>query len=334
MKTLKLNSRGHEVKQLQAILNITTDGIFGPQTHRAVMQFQRNNNLSADGIVGPLTWSLLLSSKESSQSTGVSHTPIFDPMLGELVEPYFLPEEAYFANPSLGEQWPLSGAEVSRTQKKWIFLHHTRGWENPYRVIDSWAKRPERKIATEFVIGGQNIENTPSPHDGKILQTFPAGRWAWHLGIGNSDMHRESVGIELCSFGELTKGHITKTQSGTVRTINLNPKKYYTFTGREVHPDQVVSLSDSFRQFDYYHKYSDRQILALKQVLYFIAKRDNIDIRAGLPALIRKEGSKAFDKLDRIMCQNEPGIWSHSNVQSFKLDIAPQDNLIEMLVSL
>jgi hypothetical protein len=305
MKTLKLNSRGHELKQLQAILNITTDGIFGPQTLRAVMQFQRNNNLSADGIVGPLTWSLLL-------STGVSHTP-------SMWHNYFLPEEAYFTNP---------------TQKKWIFLHHTRGWENPYRVIYSWAKRPERKIATEFVIGGQNIENTPSPHDGKILQSFPAGRWAWHLGIGNSAMHRESVGIELCSFGELTKGNITKTQSGTKRTIHLDPKKYYTFTGREVHPDQVVSLTDSFRQFDYYHKYSDRQILALKQVLYFIAKRDNIDIRAGLPALIRKEGSKAFDKLDRVMCQNEPGIWSHTNVQSHKLDVSPQDNLIQMLVEL
>jgi hypothetical protein len=317
MKTLKLNSRGYEVKQLQAILNITTDGIFGPQTHRAVMQFQRNNNLSADGIVGPLTWSLLLS---TDRWTSVPNT------YPTSFEDYHLPEEAYFTNPSLGER--------SRTQKKWIFLHHTRGWENPYRVIDSWAKRPERKIATEFVIGGQNIENTPSPHDGKILQTFPAGRWAWHLGIGNSVMHRESVGIELCSFGELTKGHITKTQSGTKRKINLDPKKYYTFTGREVHPDQVVSLSDSFRQFDYYHKYSDRQILALKQVLYFIAKRDNIDIRAGLPALIRKEGTKAFDKLDRVMCQNEPGIWSHSNVQSFKLDVAPQDNLIEMLVSL
>jgi hypothetical protein len=132
----------------------------------------------------------------------------------------------------------------------------------------------------------------------------------------------------------LTKGHIKKSQSGAKRTIQLDPKKYYTFTGREVHPDQVVSLSDSFRQFDYYHKYSDRQILALKQVLYFIANRDDIDIRAGLPALIRKEGSKAFDKLDRVMCQNEPGIWSHSNVASYKKDLSPQENLIQMLVEL
>jgi hypothetical protein len=334
MKTLKLNSRGHEVKQLQALLNITQDGIFGPQTNRAVQNFQRTNNITVDGIVGPITWSLLLSSRESSKSSGVSNTPKFnksihepaDPTHGVLADPYYLPEEAYFTNPSLGER--------SRTQKKWIFLHHTRGWENPYRVIDSWASNPVRKVATEFVIGGQNIENTPSPHDGRILQTFPAARWAWHLGIGNNAMHRESVGIELCSFGELTKGHITKTQSGTTRKIELDPRKFYTFTGREVNPAQVEALTNPFRNFDYYHKYSDRQILALKQVLYFVAKRDNIDIRAGLPALIRKEGSKAFDKLDRTMCQNEPGIWSHTNVQSHKLDVSPQENLIQMLVEL
>jgi peptidoglycan hydrolase-like protein with peptidoglycan-binding domain len=96
MKTLKLNSRGHEVKQLQALLNITQDGIFGPQTNRAVQNFQRSNNITVDGIVGPITWSLLF-------STGVSNTP-------SMWHDYHLPEEAYFKNP---------------TKKKWIFLHHT-----------------------------------------------------------------------------------------------------------------------------------------------------------------------------------------------------------------
>jgi N-acetyl-anhydromuramyl-L-alanine amidase AmpD len=308
MKTLKLNSRGHEVKQLQALLNIIQDGIFGQQTSHAVMQFQLENNLKIDGIVGPLTWSLLLSANKQ-------HTTNQSP----LWETYYLTEDAYFSNP---------------TPKKWIFLHHTRGWENPYRVIDSWASNPVRKVATEFVVGGQNIENTTSQHDGKILQAFPSGRRGWHLGIGNNAMHRESVGIELCSFGELTKGHITKTQSGVKRTIQLDPNKVYTFTGREVHPKQIVSTSETFRGFDYFHKYSDLQILALKQLLFFIAKRDNIDIRSGLPALIRKEGSKAFAKLDRTICQNEPGIWSHSNLQSFKRDVAPQENLIQMLTEI
>ena len=42
MKTLKLHSRGQEVKQLQLFLNLLPDGIFGPQTHQAVLFFQKS----------------------------------------------------------------------------------------------------------------------------------------------------------------------------------------------------------------------------------------------------------------------------------------------------
>ena len=38
------------------------DGIFGPETERAVRAFQSENALSVDGIVGPNTWNSLLNS--------------------------------------------------------------------------------------------------------------------------------------------------------------------------------------------------------------------------------------------------------------------------------
>ena len=38
------------------------DGVFGPETERAVRSFQSENNLSVDGIVGKNTWANLLSS--------------------------------------------------------------------------------------------------------------------------------------------------------------------------------------------------------------------------------------------------------------------------------
>jgi N-acetyl-anhydromuramyl-L-alanine amidase AmpD len=320
MKTLRLSSRGQEVRNLQALLKITQDGIFGPQTLRAVLNFQRANKLNPDGIVGPLTWRALLSSSNANSS------PSLHSQTNQLFETYHLPKEVYFNNTPVGEQ--------RQTKKRWIFLHHTRGWENPYRVIDGWAATPLRKVATEFVIGGQNIENTPSAHDGRIVQALPTGTWAWHLGIGNNAMHRESIGIELCSFGELTKGLIVKNENGRKRIVNLDPSRIYTFTGRVVHPQQVSQLNETFRNFDYYHRYSERQIQALKQLLHFIAQRDNIDIRAGLPELIRRDGAKAFDKLDRQMCNNRPGIWSHTNLISYKLDTHPQPELIQMLTEL
>ena len=56
---LKKGSRGPAVAALQRRLGIAADGVFGPQTKRAVKAFQRRNGLVADGIVGPMTQAAL-----------------------------------------------------------------------------------------------------------------------------------------------------------------------------------------------------------------------------------------------------------------------------------
>jgi len=57
--TLRRGARGDLVKQIQADLKVTMDGIFGPGTEAALRQFQRNHGLVPDGIVGPRTWASL-----------------------------------------------------------------------------------------------------------------------------------------------------------------------------------------------------------------------------------------------------------------------------------
>ena len=63
--TLRIGDRGEHVSILQAQLHFwlfmpgPIDGIFGPLTQRAVIDFQRSRGLVADGIVGPLTWAAL-----------------------------------------------------------------------------------------------------------------------------------------------------------------------------------------------------------------------------------------------------------------------------------
>ena len=44
-----------DVRALQQALGVPADGVFGPQTERAVKRYQRQHGLTVDGIVGPQT---------------------------------------------------------------------------------------------------------------------------------------------------------------------------------------------------------------------------------------------------------------------------------------
>ena len=64
--TLRRGSRGGYVKELQTLLNysgfgarLTVDGVFGPLTEIAVIEFQKLHRLTADGVVGAKTWAEL-----------------------------------------------------------------------------------------------------------------------------------------------------------------------------------------------------------------------------------------------------------------------------------
>jgi peptidoglycan hydrolase-like protein with peptidoglycan-binding domain len=67
--TLSEGATGPDVKWAQYLMVLKTldydevDGIFGPETDRAVRNFQGYSGLDVDGIVGPLTWAALHAEK-------------------------------------------------------------------------------------------------------------------------------------------------------------------------------------------------------------------------------------------------------------------------------
>lgn len=284
--TLKFGDRNDEVKKLQSFLRLRIDGIFGKETEDAVKSWQSKNNLVADGIVGPKTRAAMK----------------FDTFVvtnGMHIREHFMPESQYVD---------------TVTKKDWVFLHHTAGWHNPYGTIDGWAKDDRGKIGTEFVLGGQSIRGNDNQYDGVMVQAFPTGNYAWHLGTGNSELHRNSVGIEICNFGQVMDG--------------------ITWAGHPVVSTQQVALAKKFRGYKYWHRYSDAQLRILKEWIYFIANRDNIDVRKGLPELVKQKGADAFDFCSVKDVTAKKGLWTHTNVLKSKVDCFPQQELLDLLMSL
>lgn len=59
---LQFGDKGPAVVNLQNLLGIEADGVFGSETEKAVRAFQESRNLFADGIVGSHTWGALSAS--------------------------------------------------------------------------------------------------------------------------------------------------------------------------------------------------------------------------------------------------------------------------------
>jgi hypothetical protein len=304
MEMLKEGSKGQDVKKLQQLLGLKKDGLFGPATKKAVIRFQLGRNLSADGIVGNDTWTLLLTNgpefEAIDEDTDIAEQYFTTPF-NQVIHKHFLPKGEYLEGPVTND---------------YVFIHHTAGWNNPYKTIDSWGRDSRGRVATEFVLGGQNIRNNDDEYDGVMVQAFPEGGQGWHLGkTGSGFMNRHSVGIEINNFGYIKNG---KTYAGTT-----------------AHEDQICKLEEPFKGYIQWHNYSPAQIEALDLWLRYIAERDNIDIRIGLVQWIKKYGpTKAFEFQEDAYYGKVKGLLTHTNVRRDKFDCYPHPDLIDMLLSL
>ena len=291
---LKVGSRGKEVKLLQEFLEVGADGIFGKGTEFAVKEFQKINGLTADGLVGTSTWDCM------GLATTDDSEKAYETENGLIINRHFLPEGEY-----------KSGI----TKKEYVFIHHTAGWHNPFNCIDQWGRDSRGAVATEFVLGGPSVKGNNTDFDGVMVQAFPEGHYGWHLGKnGSQHMHTHSVGIEVCNFGYIKNGK--------------------TYAGTSVHESQLVKLDKPFKGFDVWHRYSDEQIESLRLWLLYIADRDGIDIRSGLVEEVKLKGAGGFEFNEKAYYGKVKGLWTHTNTRKDKFDMFPQQELLDMLVSL
>ena len=282
---------------VQEVLKVPQTGVYSKPTVDAVIRFQMQHNLVADGILGPKTLESMHLLDSDLRLNSISK-----PTISLIIHNRFLPDKECFN---------LVG------KNEYIFLHHTAGWNDPFKTADDWERDDRGAIGTEFVIGGKNCKTGDDTFDGTIVKALRDGKQGWHLGpTGSEYMNKHSVGIELCNFGQLNK-------------------EQRTYVNTMVQSEQVCKLSKEFRGYLFWHRYSDNQLLSLKQTIRYVADRDSIDIRKGIIENINKNGvEKAFEFSELAYSGQVKGLLLHTNVRKDKFDLFPQPELIDMLLSL
>lgn len=183
MITIRLGSKGSEVKALQELLNkagynLVVDSDFGPKTEAAVKAFQKQHNLEVDGIVGLKTWAALGLKETTSNSKQVDPSVIYAPLKSCITK-------------------------APNRSIKYIVYHFTAGASSaPGRAIgmkNSWEKT--RRASADFGIDDENIvqfnpdlKNYNCWHCGDKLNPYTNGG-KYHGKATN----RNSIGIEICS---------------------------------------------------------------------------------------------------------------------------------------
>ncbi len=191
--------------------------------------------------------------------------------------------------------------------KKQIVLHHTVSNGNAKNVMAWWAKTPSR-VGVAFIID----------REGVIHQCFSSKHWAHHLGTKskfNKQLNQESIGIELCSWGPLTRKE---------NPMLKGSPKFYSSPGTELPKEEVLKLDKPFRGHFYYQKYTSSQLRSLQILLNYLCETYNI----------LKTYNEDMWEFSTNALDGSPGIYTHVSFRKDKSDCFPQKELIETIKNL
>lgn len=123
-RLLRQGSRGDAVCVAQRLLNergaqpkLAIDGIFGPLTNKAVLEFQRSREILVDGIVGPQTWRWLRRDERGRASPGAAPKAEPPPPTKPAVAPKPAPAPAA---PAPAAPAPAAANAKRLTEIRWI----------------------------------------------------------------------------------------------------------------------------------------------------------------------------------------------------------------------
>jgi len=200
--------------------------------------------------------------------------------------------------------------------KTQVVLHHTISGPNIDGDVSTWING-KYNVGTCIIVA----------RDGTPYQLFSSKYWAYHLGAGDHNQDRRSIGIEIDSWGGLTlgKGDLKVFSYEKSRFFPWNFKitetdKYYNYYGGSVEVP-IQYYPNGFRGYQYFEKYTNEQIQTVGELLLLWNKT------YGIPLTY----NESMWDISPTAMSGTPGIWSHTSFRKDKSDIQPQTELIEML---
>lgn len=247
------------------------------------------------------------------------------------------------------------------TAKKQIVLHHTVSGDNGGIGGDiKWWRDKGEKVATAFIIS----------RDGGIYQLFNTDYWAWHLGLNDSRnkiLNKESIGIEIDSWGGLKQGKNANGVSGWFPTLMFDKDRQSQEIRSKADPVENVTLYNAengypngFRGFYAFETYTQDQIDAVRDLILSLVfqsklkgKPDstsggkfpkisliynediwNINYNYESGVLVSTSSPDGAPNISENAMNSKSGIWTHTSYRADKSDCHPQLGLIKMLKNL
>lgn len=164
---LKIGSTGNKVKELQRLLSLTEDGVFGINTLKSVKDFQSKNGLVSDGVVGSKTFEALTTNKKQSNNLSDNGMKLLEQFEGLRLEAYL--DSASIATIGFGSiKYPNGnkvklGDKINKAQAKEYKLHDLKEFEN---TVNTSVKVPltqnqyDALVSLSYNIGSSAFKNS------------------------------------------------------------------------------------------------------------------------------------------------------------------------------
>ena len=208
------------------------------------------------------------------------------------------------------------------TLKDIFVIHHSAGWDDARQMFDNWAHDTQGRVCTSYGI----------TDDGTIYQGFDSNYWGYALYVnspGNDvnniyrtskhDNHLNSraIQVELCNWGALIEKN-NKLYAWPAYKSNNWISKY------EVPKSKAILYEDGFKGFNWYERYTDKEIESLRNLILFHHEKNGI---------LLEYNSDMWNVSENAL-KGYPGIWTHVSYRTDKSDSHPQPELIQMLKEL